>query len=172
MCLTFHEKKTLNFFEGLPLLWPLKKLCLQKWALEHCLWPHLIYFRILFFSKNEDVCKKLELNMLIFDRDMMVLSSVKLSCASELLVFFILSLKLHPCIITLSFSLSLWEENISKIFGKIHLWTKKLYKSASFQVFFYSTRVVWVHIYTRGHKKATLKGAPIKNFETYAGMFV
>ena len=34
----------------------------------------LLYYRILFYSKNVDVCKKLELKTLRFDGDMRVLS--------------------------------------------------------------------------------------------------
>ena len=36
----------------------------------------LFYCRILFYSKNVDVCKKLELNPLRFDRDIKILSSI------------------------------------------------------------------------------------------------
>ena len=38
---------------------------------------HFFYYIILFYSKNVDVCKKLELNVLRFDQDMRVLISKK-----------------------------------------------------------------------------------------------
>ena len=53
-------------------MWPLEVWCLQKWPPQHCLWPHFFIAESFFYSKNGDVCKKLELNVLRFDRDMRV----------------------------------------------------------------------------------------------------
>ena len=74
LTLLFNQKFWKNFW-GVPPFWPLKVRCLQKWAPQHRLWPHFFLCRILFYSKNGDVCKKLELKMLRSDREMRVISS-------------------------------------------------------------------------------------------------
>ena len=57
--------------------WPLNVQCLQN---EHrqIAYDPTFYFRILPYSKNVDVCKKLELNPSRFDRDIRVLSQKKI----------------------------------------------------------------------------------------------
>ena len=82
MCLTFQiltlwsflTKNFANFWGGYPHFGP------SKWGAsknEHPSTPYDPTFlcKILFYSKNGDVCKKLELNMLRSDRDTRVLSS-------------------------------------------------------------------------------------------------
>ena len=84
ICLTFQmmtlEKYlTKNFdifFRGYPLLAP-QSAASPKMTTPALPMTPLFYYRILFHTKNVDVCKKLELNPLRFDRDIRVLSSMK-----------------------------------------------------------------------------------------------
>ena len=68
------DQKFWKIFQVVLPFWPLKVWLLQKWPPHHCLWPPFFYCRNLFHSKNADVCKKLELNPLRFDRDIRVWS--------------------------------------------------------------------------------------------------
>ena len=82
MCLTFHILTLWNFltknFEiflgGHPHFCP-SKLGVSKNEHSSTAYDPTFLCRILFYSKNGDVCKKLELNTLRFDRDMRVLST-------------------------------------------------------------------------------------------------
>ena len=68
-----HWRISLKFLLGVPVppFWPKKMTTLAEPMTP------LFYCRILFYSKNVDVCKKLELNPLRFDQDIRVLSSIK-----------------------------------------------------------------------------------------------
>ena len=81
MCLTFPiltlrrflTKNFEIFWGGTPISAPQITVS-QKMSTPELPMTPLFYCRILFYSKNGDVCKKLELNTLRFDRDMRVLS--------------------------------------------------------------------------------------------------
>ena len=85
MCLTFQmmtlEKYLTKNFEiflgGTPFLAP-QSAASPKMTTPALPMTPLFYCRILFYSKNVDVCKKLELNPLRFDRDIRVLSQKKI----------------------------------------------------------------------------------------------
>ena len=69
------EKYLTNFFifllGGTPILAPLSAAS-PKMAIPVRPMTPLFYCRILFYSENVDVCKKIELNPLRFDRDLRV----------------------------------------------------------------------------------------------------
>ena len=84
MCLTFHmmilERYLTKNFEiflgGSHFLAP-QSAATPKMTTPALPMTPLFYCRILFHAKNVDVCKKLELNPLRFDRDIRVLSKKK-----------------------------------------------------------------------------------------------
>ena len=80
MCLTFHimaSRKCLtrnfeNFLRGTPIFAPQSSV-FPKMRTSALPMTPLFYYRILFYLKNGDVCRKLELNPLRFDWDMRTL---------------------------------------------------------------------------------------------------